>query len=466
MRDMQQTKQKSAFTIRRLRFTYRQGLGLAYCLLLLLPVLIAQSVGVQFVDSYRAILSAVTLIAMMAFFVQFPLAGRIKRLPLFANIDWGIAKHKQVGKYLGIFFFLHPFLIVIPKMQVSMSDVGHALLEMISADNLLTGLIAWVALLLWVLSAIYKDKLNLRYETWRFLHVAGFAIIITFATLHITEVGTHGQHTHEFNLLWWALYLTAMGLLVYNYLIKPRTLQGQPFTISALEKISACDWHLALRANDGQKFTFEAGQFAWLNSSDSAFNLEQHPFSIAVEENNRAELAFIIRELGDYTCNLHLLNIGQTVYVDGPYGSMSLAHSRQADAIMLIAGGVGIAPMLSLLRQLIKEGDTRPIHLLYANKNMARMVCLDEIIALEQQRANVTLQLYVDAPDQVYAAQASYVKQGMIGQQDLLEHCNMQAGKEWHVYLCGPEGLMHATTKNLAHVGIAASHIHFEKLSY
>lgn len=449
-----------------LRLTYRHALGLGYLILLLVPYLIAQSLDLKFENIYRVMLSAATVIAMTAFFVQFPLAGRIKQVPLFANIDWGIAKHKKMGKYLGIFFFCHPLLIIAPKMLLSFDDFSAAFMSMLTSEKLLTGLIAWAAMGIWVLSAIFKDKLNMRYETWRLLHLVGFIIIITLATLHITSVGSHGQLNSLYNLLWWTLYLIVMFVFVYNYLIKPTTIKGKPFAVSAIKKISECDWQLCIESKSDQKFDFEAGQFAWINTSDSAYNLEQHPFSIAVEENSQSQLSFIIRELGDYTSSLGDLTLGQTVFVDGPYGSMSLAHSKHAAGITLIAGGVGIAPMLSLLKQLAKENDPRPIRLLYANKNMARMVCLVELMKLEQQMVDFRLQLFTDQPEVTSATLTPYLQSGFITA-DALDGTIVAADKaDWEVYLCGPQGMMEATTKNLKQIGIAASHIHFEQLSY
>ena len=451
---------------RTFHITYRHALGGGYLLLLLLPFIIAQSLDLQFENMYRVVLSAVTLIAMMAFFVQFPLAGRIKQIPLFANIDWGIAKHKQMGKYLGIFFFCHPFLILAPKILLSFDDVSAGFMSMLTSRGLLTGLIAWCVMLVWVLSAIYKDKLKMRYETWRLLHVIGFMTIITFATLHVTHVGSHGQYNPLFNLLWWSLYLVVVGVVIYNYIVKPGHIKGQPFAVSAIQKISDCDWQLCIEAKSAQKFDFEAGQFAWINTSESAYNLEQHPFSIAVEENNQSQLSFIIRELGDYTSTLGELTVGQTVFVDGPYGSMSLAHSKHATGITLIAGGVGIAPMLSLLRQLAKENDPRPIRLLYANQSLARMVCLDELLAFERHMSDFKLQLFTDQAEATTAILTPYLGHGFISKEAIentIIACEMP---HWEVYLCGPKGMMEATTKNLKQIGIAASHIHFEQLSY
>jgi len=448
------------------RLTYRHKLTLGYLLLLLTPLLIAQVVGVQFETLYRTLLSVLNLLAMMAFFVQFPLAGRVTKIALFANIDWSVEKHRKIGKYLGIFFFCHPFLILAPKMLLSVDDFSAAFMELLTADNLLTGLIAWLVMGVWVLSAIYKDRLPMRYETWRLLHLLGFIVILTLSTLHISSVGTHGQYNELFNLLWWAFYLFVVALLIYNYVIKPKQIQGQPFVISSIEKISECDWQLNIDSTTAQKFAFEAGQFAWLNSSASAYNLEQHPFSIAVEENNQSQLSFIIRELGDYTRTLNTLSPGQTVYVDGPYGSMSLAHSKYASGITLIAGGVGIAPMLSLLRQLAKDNDPRPIRLLYANQNLARMVCLDELLVFTQHMQNFNLQLFTDQKEVPTASLVSYLNHGFIDKKAIETTIIEEQKQHWEVYLCGPQGMMQATTKNLKKIGIAASHIHFEKLSF
>jgi len=451
---------------RKLHLTYRHRLTLGYLLLLLLPFLIAQGVGVQFENSYRIVVSCVTLLAMMAFFVQFPLAGRIKQIPLFANIDWSVAKHRKVGQYLGVFFFCHPFLILAPKLLLSFDDFTAAFMRAITAHGMLTGVLAWLAMGIWVLSAIYKDRLPMRYETWRLLHLLGFIVILTLATLHITEVGTHGQYNQLFNLLWWLLYLFAVAMLIFNYTIKPDHIKGKPFTISAIEQISECDWQLSIESTTAQKFDFEAGQFAWLNTSGSAYNLEQHPFSIAVEENKQSQLSFIIRELGDYTRRLNELSVGQTVFVDGPYGSMSLAHSKYAAGITLIAGGVGIAPMLSLLRQLSKDNDPRPIRLLYANQNMARMVCLDELLGFTHHMQNFNLQLFTDQKENPKVPLIPYWNHGFIDKR-AIDTTIIEANKQdWEVYLCGPQGMMQATTKNLKQLGISSSHIHFEQLSF
>ena len=453
------------------RLTHQHALTFGYFILLLLPFMAAESLGMLTEGLYRTVLSILNLLAMMAFFVQFPLAGRLKRLPLFSNIDWGMTKHKKLGKYLGIFFFLHPLLILAPKLLVSFDDFCLSFVSAITEPQLLTGLIAWAVMAIWVLMSIYKDKLSMRYETWRLYHVIGFVVIATLATLHITTVGSHGQYNQEFNLMWWSLYLLCISLVAYNYVIKPRLIKRQPFSISSIEKISECDWQLNIEPKSQQRFAFEAGQFLWLNTSGSAFNLEQHPFSIVSDEDNKKQLSFIIRELGDYTSALNQLTVGQTVFVDGPYGSMNLGQSRMAEGITLIAGGAGIAPMLGLLRELAKQNDPRPIRLLYGNQNLQKMVCINELIALEKTMQNFKLQLLCEQTENCPDLISPFIKQGFIKSEDIANsinatHYTKENAQHWAVYLSGPEGMMMATTKNLKQLGVTANHIHLEQLSF
>lgn len=448
------------------RLSSKHKLSLGYLVLIIMPFVIAGTLGLQFENMYRTILSAITLIAMMAFFIQFPLAGRLKGIPLFANIDWSIGKHKVLGKYLGIFFFLHPLLILAPKLFVSFDITAESFISMLTSSNLLTGLIAWSVMGIWVLMAIYKDKLNMRYETWRLLHTSGFVIIATCATLHITTVGSHGQLNDKFNALWWTLYAFSMALVVYNYLIKPQKIKENPYVISDVEKMNECDWLLTIESKNNKKLTYEAGQFAWINTSNSPFNLEQHPFSIAESANYGNNLSFIIRELGDYTSNLNQLSVGQTVYVDGPYGSMSLDQSKNADGITLIAGGAGIGPMLNLIRHLAKTDEQRPIRLIYANKNLDRMVYIDELLMLEQTMKNFELQLLCEIIGNDESPLYSSLQRGFISQQNIERSIGKNDIENWGVYLCGPEKMINASTKYLKKIGIKSSHIHFEQLSF
>jgi len=447
------------------RFQLRLGkkykLSIGYLILLIVPFCISQMIEMDPKTVYAKILTIVNMLAMMAFFIQFPLGSRLKRFPIFANIDWSVERHKKIGKWLGIIFLFHPILILAPRFLFSYQDGIDSLIEVITASQMLTGLIAWVLLILWVLLSVYKNKLPMRYETWRLAHLIGFVAITILATLHITTVGSHGQFQPNFDMLWWALCACSLAMVGYNYLVKPARLKRQPFTLRSVTPVSSSDWQVTVEKKAGDEFYFEPGQFVWLNTSKSLHGVNEHPFSISSGKQDLPHLSFIIRELGDYTSTLGSLKEGQEVYIDGPYGSMTLNDSRKAKGITLIAGGAGLGPILSLLNGLAEQNDTRPIRLLYGNNAMKQMALVDQIRAYEKQLCDFKLQLICQE-----ATNHPDIYHGLIDKQIIERNLPPSAINKWSVYLCGPKPMIMGVNKHLKALGIKPSNIHYEQLSF
>ena len=240
--------------VRRLFQIRKSNMVVAYLAILLIPFLATLSLNLDDKGLYSAVLGFLNVVAMMAFFIQFPLAGRLKHLPLFSNIYWSMSKHKKIGKWLGAFFFLHPVLILAPRFLVSFDDGVTSVVETITSPQLLTGIIAWAVMIVWVLLAIYKDRIN--YEVWRLTHVLGFVMVCVLATLHITSVGRHGQFAAQFNLLWWGLCTASVLLVVYNLVVKKSVLKHKPFKLTGLTRVSSRDWQLTLNTNAADDFQF------------------------------------------------------------------------------------------------------------------------------------------------------------------------------------------------------------------
>ena len=447
--------------VRRLFQIRKSKLVFAYLAILLIPYLATRSLAIDYKGLYSASLVLLNTVAMMAFFIQFPLAGRLKHLPMFSNIDWSMSKHKTVGKWLGIFFLLHPLLILAPRFLVSFDDGITSVLQAATSPQLLTGIIAWFVMILWVLTAVFKDRIKISYETWHLSHLIGFVIICVLATLHVTSVGRHGQFADEFNLLWWTLCAMAVGLVLYNQLVKKAGLKQKPFKLTGLARVSSRDWLVTIRNNSSHEFTFQAGQFIWINTSGSIHSMHEHPFSIASCQKDLPEISMIIRELGDYTSHLDRLSIGQDVYVDGPYGSMSLRDSEKVKGITLIAGGAGIGPMMSLLRELAANNDPRPIRLLYGNKNYEQMVLQNEIKSLEETMQDFAQQLVCENPTDI-----ADVRQGVITKDTIAETIDPELTKNWAVYLCGPPAMIASVKASLRSLRIPDANIHYEQLSF
>ena len=132
-----------------------------------------------------------------------------------------------------------------------------------------------------------------------------------------------------------------------------------------------------MRPDGHPGFRFRPGQFGWLTVWGSPFKITAHPFSFsssAAASDGHVEIS--IRNLGDFTREIPKVPVGQRVYIDGPYGAFTIGNP--ADMHVLIAGGVGITPMMSMIRTLADVGDKRAVVLLYGSKDWDSITLREE----------------------------------------------------------------------------------------
>src|SRR5262249_22004344 len=147
--------------------------------------------------------------------------------------------------------------------------------------------------------------------------------------------------------LWIALTIFWIGLLLYVRIVKPLFALRRPYRISEVRKERGDTWTLRMEPEGHKGLRFRPGQFGWLTVWGSPFKISAHPFSFsssaAVKDGS---VAMSIRNLGDFTSGIHEVPVGRRVYIDGPYGAFT--PQNPADMHVLIAGGVGITPMISM----------------------------------------------------------------------------------------------------------------------
>src|SRR4051812_737085 len=155
-------------------------------------------------------------------------------------------------------------------------------------------------------------------------------------------------------------------------------------------------------------FRFSPGQFGWLTVFGSPFRITGHPFSFsssAAVADGRVEMT--IRNLGDFTSTIVTVPVGQRVYLDGPYGAFTIDRNP-ADMHVLIAGGVGITPMMSILRTLADRGDPRPVILLYGSRDWASITFREELDALAS-RIKLTVVHVLSKPPEGWTGEHGFI---------------------------------------------------------
>ena len=431
-----------------------------YLLLALIPWALSYTQGLEIRNWYTELVSLLTIVGMVLLLAQFVLTGRINAINYATGVDHAMFLHRKAGEILALLFFLHPFLIHLPRFFIAPELALNDLWLMFVDSESRTGLFAWALLCVWVLMSMFRDKLGMKYEMWRYSHALGFVAMIVLATHHAVTVGRHGRYNIWFDLLWVALCAIAVGAVIYTYFIRPAQVAKKPFKVKDCQKVGKDDWYLTVEKDGEFAFNFDAGQFCWLNATESIYNRAEHPFSIASSPAALPSVSFLVRDLGDFTSKLgERLEPGRRVYLDGPHGVFTLT-ARKARGIGLIAGGAGIGPILGILRQLRDIKDSRPIRLIYGNRTMDQMVFQDEIKALEAELEFDQTLVLLDPPPEFDGYK------GVIDLEILDKTFTAEDRDAWDYFVCGPPVMVDAVAATLKDIGIPEKRILFERLGY
>lgn len=437
-------------------------LALFYTSLALLPYLLGRrSDALPYRNVYTEAVTILSMGGMAMLLLQFALSGRLRQFTLRIGADRSLWIHRKLGEALALVFLLHPVLIVLPRAWVSGRYAPHDLLMTFTSPLTNTGFYAWSLLIVWVLMAMFRDRLGMGYEAWRLSHGLGAAAIAVLATDHAITVGRHGYHAadHWLDDVWVALCALAVAALVWTYLLRPLLVARRGFRVARIERASRSDWYLTLEQHDGTPLAFAAGQFAWISTSPSVFARTEHPFSIASAPSSWPYISFLIRARGDYTATLATLRPGQVAWLDGPQGSFTLAN-RTGCGVGLVATGAGIGPVLGILRQLRDQHDPRPVRLVYGNTTADQMVCQSEIEAI-----GATLDFRqvpaLTRPGEGFAGHAGRIDAGLLGRV-----FDAPDRTTWDYFVCGSADAVCTVVDALRGMGIPRHRVVYESLSF
>lgn len=162
-----------------------------------------------------------------------------------------------------------------------------------------------------------------------------------------------------------------------------------PFTVTSNAPLALGSFSLKLvPADGGPLFGFLAGQWVMMHlMNDDGTPWGKAAFSIAnapSEANGTIELA--IKVYGDFTKKASTLKAGDTVKLQGPYGVFTLRPGTEP--LILFAAGIGIAPLRSMLREVLATADPRPVTLFYTNRERDAIAYESELRKLAESHAS------------------------------------------------------------------------------
>jgi NAD(P)H-flavin reductase/ferredoxin len=210
---------------------------------------------------------------------------------------------------------------------------------------------------------------------------------------------------------------------------------------------------LYLRLVEPESIKFIAGQFVNVEVPGSR---ELRSYSMANPPSDRHHLELVVKLIPEGSFSSYLesrLKVGDRLRLLGPLGRLKVRLSHRS--IVAIAGGSGMAPILSMLTDLAEKGNVRPITFLFGARREKDLYFQDRLETL--RRSMPTLQT-------VFALSDEH-PQGWHGETGLVTEVlarRMPTLKNYDAYLCGPPGMIEASIPRLIERGVRERNIYLD----
>ena len=229
---------------------------------------------------------------------------------------------------------------------------------------------------------------------------------------------------------------------------------AHPATVTAVERLAEGAFALTVELDDREALAFLPGQYVNI-SVPGTDQTRSYSFSTGADSTH---LSFLIKYAEGGAMSEYLAQrcaVGDRLELTGPMGSFFLRES--ARPLLLLAGGTGLAPVLSILETLAAAGTTdRPIHLVYGTSFDTDVVYTDLLDEYTTRIPGMSWDLVVADPETVHP-NTGYVT-GLITP----DHLHDGAAD---IYLCGPPPMVEAVRGHLDAENLQVTHFYYEKFT-
>ncbi|WP_268808468.1 ferredoxin reductase family protein [Roseovarius albus] len=358
------------------------------------------------------------------------------RLPgiefMFGGLDRVYILHKWAGIAAMVAILLHD------TIDAEMRDLGRETVLTEIAETL--GEISLYGLLVLVVISVATF---IPYHLWKWSHKAMGALFAA-ASFHFFFIMKPFATSDPAGLYTGAFCLA--GFLAYVWTLLPEEVRpSRAYRISNLEQTGGAT--AITMVPDAAGLRPAPGQFGIFSFVGSGHG-EPHPYSFS-KTSSDGTLRVTVKPLGDFTTRLgHILETGQVVRVQGPFGRFRLSGKSPE---VWIAGGIGITPFLTWATSL--KADADPVHLFYCVRTRNDAVHLSEIEEIAKSKPNLSLHVIVSAEGNRLTADgiAKVVGADLSG---------VKAS------FCGPVSLRRVLQKDLLRYGVTPRRFHYEEFEF
>lgn len=209
--------------------------------------------------------------------------------------------------------------------------------------------------------------------------------------------------------------------------------------LTEMEKL----FHVRLKEEcDRNTFSFLPGQFVMVEVPGYG----EIPISISGSASQKGMLQLCIRKAGLVTSALHKATPGAVIGIRGPFGTHFPMEKMKRQHVLLVAGGLGIAPLRAPLAHITENrSDFDQVHLIYGAKNPSQLL-FDYQYDQWKRVDNINLQIIVEEPDKKWSGHV-----GMLT--SLVENTPLPMDKTFAI-VCGPPVMFKFVCNMLSQMGM------------
>jgi predicted ferric reductase len=375
----------------------------------------------------------------------------IARIPVLERIlgqDGMLRWHRRVSPWPISLLVAHALFVTVGYAQAAHSGALHEVWTLIdSYPDMLAATVGLGIMVFIGVISIGAIRNRLRRETWWVIHLYMYlALALSFA--HVIALGPAFVGHPLTRVLWSVVWATTAGtVLVYRFgLPVVRSLSHQLRVVS-VQREAPDVVSVILSGRNIERLAVSGGQFfAWRFLTRGLW-WQAHPYSLSALP-RPPYLRLTVRQVGDHTAAVARLRKGTRVAIEGPYGAVT-AQARTNDKVALVAGGIGITAVRSLLEDLPRS--SQPVVVRRASSE-EQLVLREEVAELVRHRKG-TLHEVVGSRAQIQMT-ARRLQQLVpdLAQRDL--------------YVCGPPGMVEDVVAAASAAGVPHESIHYEIYSW
>ncbi len=387
--------------------------------------------------------------------LQVVLASRLKWVERPFGLNLTFPFHRRMGSVVAILLLLHPPLM-------ALGGGGWHLLYGLNVEwYILVGKGTLVLLLLNVSLSLWRVRLGVKFEKWRRWHDFLGPIILVLAFTHSWNA-SEDLRVRPMQVLWITYLATGVLLFVYHRLIRPLQLRDHLYRVMEVKQEAPKVWTIKFAPPpDERRFDFLPGQFQFVTLfRGEGFPVEEHHFTIASSPTETGFHASTIKESGDFTASIGRTKPGDTAAIQAPFGRFSYVFYPEARDLVLIAGGIGITPLMSNLRHMRDTKADRRVLLLFANRTESDIVFREELARMEvETRPELQVSHILSKPGANWRGETGHLDREKLARLigDRLATATF--------FLCCPPPMLQWLVQNLRELGVDDSRIHFEYFS-